>query len=307
MAAAISDSALKDNTMTDVTCVLDAGNYLGETPIWSADRQTLSWVNCEQPAELHRWSPATGAHDIFPMPARIGGFVPKAAGGLLVVLADGLYDFVPETTELTLRVASTLDPAVKLHECHCDRQGRFWVGTFDHHFPKDRNAAGGSFFRLDGDTLTPVINGIAVSNGLAFSPDGKTMYAASSPSRKVEAFDLDSATGAISHRRVFLTLEPGPGHIDGATVDAEGGYWLAIVGAGELRRYHPDGSLDRAIALPFSNPTKPAFGGPGLATLYVTSTRMSINPDAAGFDRNGGVFALVPGEIGVAEVAFAGR
>lgn len=287
--------------MTEVTRVFDANNYLGETPIWSTDEQALWWVNCEQPAALHRWKPATGTHASWPMPARIGGFVPKSGGGLLVVLADGLYDF--DDGALTLRVKSALPPHIKLHECHCDRQGRFWVGAYDHHFPQDRHAAGGFFYRLDGAQLTPVISGIAVANGLAFSPDGRTMYTASSPARKVEAFDLDPATGEVSNRRDFIRLaSEDKGHIDGATVDEEGGYWLAVVGAGELRRYLPDGTLDRTIALPFSNPTKPAFGGANMRTLYVTSTKMALNPEVPGFAANGGLFALTPGEVGVAEV-----
>jgi sugar lactone lactonase YvrE len=291
--------------MTDVLCVLDANNYLGETPVWSVDQQALFWVNCEQPAELLRWSPATGVLHRFAMPGRAGGFVLKAGGGILMALADGLYDFVPESGALTLRVASPLEPEIWLHECLCDRQGRFWVGAFDHHFPHDRNAAGGVWHRLDGNILTPVIDRIAVANGLAFSPDGRIMYAANSASRQVEAFDLDTRTGALSNRRVFLVLEPGRGHVDGATVDAEGGYWLAVVGVGELRRYRPDGTLDRTVQLPFSNPTKPAFGGPDLATLYVTSTRLPINPDLPGFERNGGLFALTPGEVGVADTPLA--
>lgn len=288
--------------MAEAECVLAVDNYLGETPIWSAAEQALWWVNCEQPPQLHRWSPTTNRHDVWPMPSRIGGFVPKQGGGLLVVLADGLYDFTPATQALTLRIASPLPPHIKLHECHCDRQGRFWVGAYDHHFPQDRNAASGAFYRLDGATLTPVIDRIAVANGLAFSPDGKTLYAASSPSRKVEAFDLDPASGALTNRRIFLELAPDDtGHIDGATVDAQGGYWLAMVGAGALRRYRPDGTLDRTITLPFSNPTKPAFGGPDMATLYVTSTKMQINSDAPGFAANGGLYALTPGETGIAE------
>lgn len=290
--------------MSDVRIAFDAGNYLGETPIWSAPEQALWWVNCEGPAELHRWEPDGGAHRVWPMPSRIGGFVPKAAGGLLVVLADGLYDFDIDSGALTLRVKSGLPDHIKLHECHTDRQGRFWVGAYDHHFPADRGAEGGFFYRLDGDRLTPVIDRIAVANGLAFSPDGRTMYAASSPRRQVEAFDLDPATGAVSNRRVFLDLGA-TGHIDGATVDAQGGYWLAVVGVGELRRYRPDGTLDRTIALPCSNPTKPAFGGADLATLYVTSTKMVIDPQAPGNAANGPVYALEPGETGVEEVPLA--
>lgn len=294
--------------MTDVTLALDAGNYLGETPIWSPQEQALWWVNCEQPAELHRWFPDGGRHDVWPMPSRIGGFVEKRSGGLLVALAEGLYDFAIETGTLTLRLKADMPDKVKLHECHCDRQGRFWIGSYDHHFPADRNAAGGFFYRLDGGTLTPVIDRIAVANGLAFSPDGRTMYATSSPTRKVEAFDLDPETGALSNRRTFFALGPDyKGHIDGATVDAEGGYWVALVGTGELRRYRPDGTLDRTIETPCSNPTKPAFGGPDMATLFVTSTKMAINPDHPGNDRNGGLFALRPGVKGVPETPLSER
>jgi L-arabinonolactonase len=292
--------------MTEFALALDAGNYLGETPIWSPGEHALWWVNCEQLAELHRWFPDGDRHDIWPMPSRIGGFVPKSAGGLLVALADGLYDFDIGSGDLVLRVAADLPGHIKLHECHCDRQGRFWIGAYDHHFPADRSAAGGFFYRLDGDRLTPVIDGIAVANGLAFSPDGRTMYAASSPARRIEAFDLDPATGAISNRRTFCALEPDyKGHIDGATVDAEGGYWLALVGVGELRRYTPDGKLDRTVKTPCSNPTKPAFGGPDMATLYVTSTKMAINTDHPGNALNGGIYALRPGEKGVAETPLA--
>ena len=291
--------------MTEVTCVLAADNHLGEGPIWSPQDQALWWINCEQPPQVLRWSPATGQCDRWAMPQRIGGFVPKASGGLLVALADGLYDFDPATGETRLRAPSTLPPHVKLHECHCDRQGRFWIGAFDHHYPADRNAAGASYFRLDGDRLVPQIDGISVANGLAFSPDGKTMYAAGAPGRKVEAFDIDPATGAVSNRRTFLTLEDGYGFIDGATVDAEGGYWLAVVGVGALRRYRPDGTLDREIALPCSNPTKPAFGGADMGTLYVTSTKMAINTSAPGYAANGGVFALRPGEKGIPETPLA--
>ncbi len=292
--------------MTEPTCVLAADNHLGEGPIWSATEQMLWWINCEKPAEILRWSPTTGQLDRWAMPRRIGGFVHQTNGDLLVALADGVYDFAPSTGETRLRARSPLPPHIMLHECHCDRQGRFWTGAYDHHYPADRSAAGAFFFRLDGDRLVPEIDGISVSNGLAFSPDGTTMYAAGAPGRKVEAFDIDAATGSVFNRRTFLTLEAGHGFIDGATVDAQGGYWLALVGIGALRRYWPDGTLDREIALPCSNPTKPAFGGADLGTLYVTSTRMMINPTAPGNVANGGLFALRPGETGVTEALFSG-
>ena len=289
-----------------VTCVLDADNYLGESPVWSADAQALWWVNCEQPAEILRWVPSTQALSRWPMPQRIGGLATKADGGLLVALADGVYEFDVVSGAVTMRAASPLPAHVTLHECHCDRQGRFWVGSFDHRFPADRSAAGGAFFRLDNEVLTPVIEGIAVANGLAFSADGHTMFAASTPQRTVKAFDIDPRSGALSNERIFLSLPPGDGHIDGATVDAEGGYWLAVVAMGVIRRYLPDGALDREIALPCANPTKPAFGGRSMETLFLTSTQMRIGPDGPGAAANGGLFSLSPGVKGVAEVHFAG-
>jgi len=292
--------------MPEVTLAFDAGNHLGETPIWSVAEQALWWVNCENPPELHCWYPANGEHRKWAMPQRIGGFVPKASGGLLVALADGLYDFEPESGAMNLRVPSPLRPHVKLHECHCDRQGRFWIGAYDHDFPENRAAKGASIFRLDGDTLTPVIEGIAVANGLAFSPDGRTMYVADSPTRRVDAYDLDPRTGEISSPRTFIQLLDGEGFVDGATVDSEGGYWLANVGAGALRRYLPDGTLDRIVSLPFSNPTKPAFGGADLKTLYVTSTRLAMAAIMEPTAPNGGIYALRPGEAGLGETPFSG-
>ena len=288
----------------EVIRAFDADNHLGETPVWSVADQALWWVNCEQPAEIHRWSPETGAHDIWPMPRRTGGFVFKASGGLLVALSDGLYDFDPGSGTLSLRVASPLPAQVGLHECQCARQGRLWTGGFDHHYPADRSASDAGYFRLDGDRLVSAVEGVAVANGLAISPDGRTLYAHPSPKREVDAFDLDPATGRLSNRRTFLTLEPGFGFVDGATVDTDGGYWLAVVGAGVLRRYTPDGALDLEIPLPFSNPTKPAFGGPDMRTLYITSTRLRIGEE--GIQANGGIFALRPGYTGVPDTHFAG-
>jgi L-arabinonolactonase len=282
-----------------VTCALDAGNYLGETPIWSVAEQALYWINCEQPAALHRWNPITGAHDVWPMPQRVGGVVLASTGNPVVILADGIYDFVPSVGSLSLRSRSPLPPHVKLHESQCDHQGRLWVGSYDHHFtPTNRGAKGAAFFRLDESNLTPMISNISVSNALAFHPNGHSLYAADAPTRLIEIFDLDPSTGNLANRRPLVHFGEGEGFPDGATFDAEGAYWVAAVGAGALRRYWPDGSLDRVITLPFSNPTKPAFGGANLDTMYVTSTRLKLGPENA---LNGGLFELKPGPRGVAE------
>lgn len=159
--------------------------------------------------------------------------------------------------------------------------------------------------RLDGNTLVPVIEGLAVANGFAFSPDGRTLYAADAPKRTVDAWDLDPATGDVSNRRNFIALTDGEGFVDGAAVDSQGGYWLANVAAGRLRRYLPDGTLERIIELPFSNPTKPVFGGPGLNTLFITSTQLVMQCFMQPSAPNGAIYALEPGFSGVPEVLVA--
>jgi len=278
---------------------LQADNHLGETPLWSTVEQALYWVNCEHPPQIHRWRPDTGARDTWPMPRRVGGIALRPGGRLLVVLSDGLYDFDPVSAALTLRCQSPLPDHVSLHECQCDRQGRLWVGGYDHNFtPAHRDARDAAYFRLEGDRLTRIIDGISVANGLAFSPDGRRIYFADAPTRRVECADLDPASGDIANRRTFLQLQEGEGFVDGAAIDAEGAYWLAAVGSGALRRYRPDGALDRVVPLPVSNPTKCAFGGARLDVLYITTTRLPIGPDS---EANGGLYAFAPGVRGVPE------
>lgn len=282
---------IQEMTPTDLRSI-PVANYLGETPVWSVTEQCLYWINCEQESELQRWSPQTNQQQIWSMPERIGGVVLKRSGGAVVVLASGLYDFDVASGQLALRVASPLPAHVKLHECTTDRQGRLWVGAYDHSFnAQNRNPAGASYFRLDGDKLIPEINGINVANGLAFSPDGKTMYAADSPSRKIFAYDLDPTSGNLSNGREFLNLPPGIGFIDGATVDADGGYWLSLMHGNALHRYLPDGRLDRIVKLPFCNPTKAIFGGADFDTLFVTTTQMRVGAETPpGFELNGPVY-----------------
>ncbi len=288
--------------MIQATNVLASNNHLGETPIWSGREESLYWVNCEQPPEIHRWHPATGQHDVWPMPARVGGIALREAGGLLVVLSHGIYDFDTVSGSLSLKVPSPLPDYISLHECACDQQGRLWVGSYDHRFnPQARDFNGGSIFRLDGEQLTPVIDGISVANGLAISPDGKTLYVSDSPTRRVDAYDLNPETGELANGRPFVALQDGEGYVDGANVDAQGGYWLAAVGAGTLRRYNPDGTLDALVRLEASNPTKAAFGGPGLDTLYITTTQLLIGPSC---EANGDLFAAETGYRGVAEPLF---
>lgn len=284
-----------------------AGNYMSESPVWSVESQTLYWINCEDSPEIHCWRPKSGERRIWPMPERVGGVVLKQGGNTaLVVLADGVYEFDLRSGALELIVRSPMKHAA-LHECACDRSGRLWVGAIDHRIDKpDMLPGGGSLFRLDGNRLVPVLEGVSCSNGLAFSPDGKTLYHTDAPTGVIEAYSLDSS-GSLSNRRQFVRLQPGEGFCDGATVDAEGGYWAALVFGGALRRYLPDGTLDLEVRLPFDNPTKVAFGGEDLQTLYITTTRMVLGAQPPkGQEMLGEIYSFRPGVKGLPEPQFLG-
>jgi L-arabinonolactonase len=282
---------------------LDANDFLGETPVWSVAEQALYWVNCEDPPLLRRWHPASGAQKSWPMPERIGGFVLRETGGPVVTLASGVYDLDPDSGTLSPRARSPFGPEVQLHESGCDHDGRLWIGghdsrrSDDNPFPK-----GGGLCRLDGDQLTVVVPDITISNALGFSPDGNRIYFTDSLTRSILMAEIDRKTGDLSNIRDFIKLGDGE-FIDGATVDAEGYYWGALVTKGEVRRYAPDGSLDRIVPLPLSNPTKPVFGGPDLKTMYITSTQLDL-PNYKG--PNGAIYAIRPGVAGVAEPMFKG-
>jgi L-arabinonolactonase len=285
----------------DLITVVHRHNHVGETPVWSDTAGGLYWANCEDPAELQFWDASSGVCRTWPLPQRLGGYVLKRSGGALLALADGLYDMDLRTGALSKRISSELQHAA-LHECRCDPSGRFWVGSIDRRVgPGNLHPRGGSFFRLDGQRLVPVLNGISCSNGLAFSPDGTTLYHTDAPTSTVFAWTLDPATGELSNQREFVRLGPGEGFCDGATVDAEGGYWMALVFGGKIRRYRPDGSLDLEIRLPFANPTNVAFGGPARSTLYITTTRLSMGAPLEGEQMHGGLYCFASDYRGMPE------
>lgn len=292
---------MTDTITRELRLAIDAQTYLGETPVWSVAEQALYWVNCEHEPMLCRWDPASGARQDWPMPERIGGFVLKASGGAIVVLARGLHDLDFATGELRLRVPSPLPEHISLHEVQCDRDGRLWVGAINHRLRDTPELPGGGIlFRLDGDRLVAEVNGINCANGLAFSPDGTRLYLSDSPKSIVECWTLDRASGALSDRRTFATIAQGDGFVDGATVDSAGGYWATLVYGSAIRRYDPDGTIAAELPLPFANPTKVAFGGSELQTLFVTTTQMipRTGTPNRGQDLLGGIYAVdldVPG------------
>jgi len=290
--------------MTDIACVLDARALLGEAPLWDAAEGALYWVDIKGHA-IHRFDPASGADRAWPTAGDVGSLALRESGGLVIATAAGFRFFDPESgREQAIVDPEAERPGNRFNDGKPDREGRFWAGSMD-----DAEAAPtGALYRLDPDlSCHRMVEGIVCSNALCWSPDGRRLYFADSIRRTVWCWDFEPESGAIANRRVFLELEPGDGDPDGATVDAEGHLWLAHWGGWRVTRYDPDGRAERTVTLPVAQPTYPAFGGPELDRLYVTSARIGI--EAAGLARQplaGGLFAFDPGVKGIAERRFRG-
>jgi L-arabinonolactonase len=290
--------------VNDIRCVLPARALLGEGPLWDTGDRRLYWVDIKGRA-VHQFDPATGRDRQWPTPEPVGSLARREAGGLVVALASGFHFLDLDS--------GTFRPAAKpeadrtenrLNDGKPDRRGRFWAGSM--HDPE--TAPTGALYRLDPDgACHRMIDGIVISNALCWSPDGRTMYHADTIRRTVWAWDSDPDRGEIANRRVFVTLSGDEGNPDGATVDAEGFVWLAHWDGWQLTRHDPTGRTERVVRLPVQRPTCPAFGGPNLDVLYVTSATIGLSPEAlAAQPCAGGLLALDPGVRGVPEARFPG-
>jgi sugar lactone lactonase YvrE len=289
-----------------VETVLNAHATIGESPTWVAEQEALFWIDVKAPA-LHRYRPADGATRTWALTSDIGGFALMEGGSALVALREGLYRLDLDTCELHQLAPPPFDPALfRFNEGACDAKGRFWVGVmFDplEGAPSKKLGHLHSFTLEGGLRLEP--DAAELHNGMAWSADGSTFFLSHSYTREIIAFDYDTHDGRISNRRVFATIPQGLGIPDGAAIDSDGGYWCALHGGSKLRRFNPDGSVDRDIDLPVSQPTMCAFAGNGLATLYITSASDNMShTEKAEQPLAGALFRLLPGRKGVPRQPF---
>ena len=286
------------------SCVLDARASLGECPVWAVAERVLYWVDINAPT-LNRFDPATEVNRVMLMPESIGCFALREGGGFVVALRGGLWQ-AREDGSFAAKIADApFDPAHhRFNDGRCDPQGRLLAGTMN----EARDAPSAGLWRLDPDgSLAPVLTGLTIANGLAFSPDGSTMYHADTPTRTIRAFDYDPRTGTPANPRVFARFTGEDEHPDGAAVDSEGCYWTALYRGGKVLRLAPSGRVLNAFPVPAMCPTMCAFGGPDLKTLYVTSARQHRSAEElARLPQSGGIFALAVDVPGRHEPAFAG-
>ncbi|GAB5376082.1 MAG: SMP-30/gluconolactonase/LRE family protein [Acuticoccus sp.] len=292
--------------MPVVECVIDAHAECGESAIWDAPEAALFWADIDGNT-LFRYDPATDENRAFDMGEKVGALAIRESGAAIIGTESGIhsYDFATRTkTQLADPEADF--PGNRFNDSVTDRDGRFWLGSMSMLKPQPADAA---FYRVDADlSVSRQFDGIYTTNGLAFSPDGTTLYFSDSYAevRTIWACDYDRATGTPSNRRVFFDTRAVAGRPDGGTVDADGCYWMAGVGGWQMVRLTPEGAVDMVIDMPVERPSKPAFGGPDLKTMFVTSIGANQTP---GSDQPhaGGLFAITGLPVGgFASVRFRG-
>ena len=290
--------------MTSVACVLHAKALLGEGPLWDPATRLLYWVDIKR-RQIHRLDPATGLDHQWPAPEDIGSLAVRAKGGLVVAMKSGFHFFDPATATFTPIANPERDrPSNRFNDGKPDRQGRFWAGSMD---DSEKSPTGG-LYRLDVNLgCTRMVDGVICSNSLCWSPDGRTMYYADSYQHAIWAFDFDPDNGEVGERRIFVEIPAADGVPDGATVDAEGGVWVAQWNGWRVTRYDPAGRIERFVKLPVQRPTCPMFGGANLDIVYVTSASIHLTADDLKHQPEaGGIFAFEPGVKGLPEAHFLG-
>ncbi|GAA0480118.1 SMP-30/gluconolactonase/LRE family protein [Streptomyces olivaceiscleroticus] len=277
-----------------------SGARLGEGPTWDAAEARLIWVDILT-CRVHTYDPATGRRTVMVTEQHVGAAKPRAGGGLVVNLRDGVgaYDAGGAYSWL----AHEAVPGRRGNDAAVAPDGALWAGTMRY----DEAAGGGTLARIAPDgSAEPALSDVTVSNGIGWSPDGRLMYYIDTPTRRIDVFDAGDAVGTaakvVPTRRAFVEVEEGAGFPDGLCVDAEGAVWVALWDGGQVRRYTPDGALDRTIELPVRRPTACAFGGSDLTDLFITTAQ----EDPPRHPLEGSVLVVPGAGRGLEQPAFAG-
>lgn len=285
--------------MTVVRCVVEASDRLGEGPCWSAAEARLYWFDIKG-KRLAWYHPQTRIRGAFDLPLTASAAAPRASGGLLLATEEGLAVFDPGEGTLQIIQPHEFEPGFRTNDGKIDPSGNFWWSTVD----ADDGKRPGVVYRTDKALETrQMLSGIHIPNTISVSPDGKRLYIADSRLQTIFAHD----TADLAKLQVFAHTRGEPASPDGSAVDAEGYLWNAQWGGARVVRYAPDGRIDRIVEMPVEQPTSCAFGGEGFTTLYVTSAREGLSPEArAGQPLAGGLFAFDAGVKGLVLPAFEG-
>ncbi len=314
----------------EVEVAVDGGAEIGEGPCWDVAGQVLWWVDIP-PGTLHRFEPSTGTDRPLAVGRPLGAVAVRRGGGLVLAVGDGFAVLEPEALLPAVPPATPPgglpelppagppgvrvhlvapveagDAATRMNDGACDRRGRFFAGTM----AWERTAGAGSLYRLGPDgAVEQVLCGLTLSNGIDWSPDGRTMYLVDSGHHRVDRFDFDEEHGRLAGRAPLIQVAPVEGMPDGLTVDAEGCLWVALYGRGVVRRFTAAGVALPAfdVAVPASKVTSCAFGDADLGGLYVTSATRGLTAEVRRLEPHAGaVFRARPEVTGRAPSAYAG-
>ncbi len=290
--------------MNDVRVAANTEDVLGEVPVWDADKGHLWWTDVFRPA-IHRLDAPGGKVTSWTPPDKVHSFALREKDGLVIAGRNGFALYDPESgSHEPLHDPRQDKEGTLLNDGRADRQGRFWAGTMD----KMLKRPAGELFRLDADgTSRAEADGITLSNGVAFSPDGGTLYYADSLLKNIYTYDLEPETGALSNKHIFAETGALPGIPDGATVDSEGFLWSARFDGGRVVRHAPDGSVVGEIELPVTRVTSCALGGGNLKTLYITTAFFRLSDEQRAKQPLAGALFAVEVEVpGVVEPRYRG-
>jgi sugar lactone lactonase YvrE len=290
----------------EAALALRADAIVGESPVWSAGENLLYWVDITR-GVIHRYHPSSGLDEKFKVPQPVSAIALRQKGGLVLALRDGFAFFDPTSGELEMIGDPEENlPDNRFNDAKCDPQGRFWGGTMSN---KRWNEPSGSLYRLDPDLkILKMRGGVVCSNGMGWSPDGKTMYHTESFRYAIYAFDFDPSSGDISNRRVFAKVDQKSGVFpDGLTVDRDGFVWSVHNAVAKVVRYNTRGVIVAEIEVPVPRPCGCAFGGEHFDRLYITTARETLTDETLReIPLCGSIFVVEPGVKGFPEPLFKG-
>ena len=284
--------------MSDVEQLTEPVAFHGEGPVWCDAWAQLRYVDMLA-GDVHRVDVASGSVARWHIADVVAAFRPRVGGGMVAAVERG-FALVDDNGAVRELGAIWTDASIRMNEGGCDPDGRFYCGSMAY----DARPGAGALYRLNLDgSVTVVLDGVTISNGLAWGPDHSVAYYVDTPTRRVDMFDYSLEAG-LHARRPFIRLEDGCGSPDGLCVDSEGGVWVALWQGAAVRRYRPDGKLDGSIELPVTQVTACTFGGPAGDELYVTTSRQEV--PAGEQPQAGAVFRSRPGIRGLPVLPYAG-
>jgi sugar lactone lactonase YvrE len=261
--------------MNDVEHYLSVQNELGETPIWVPEEKLLYWVDIGSHM-VFRMDPKTNEYESFKPDMPVRGLCRSGSGDWLMITDAGLafWDRSSNTCEFIIDPYAD-QQNLQFNDGAIDRQGRLLVGSYN---SDQLDAPDGSLYRLDANrSLHKLDKNLVLSNGIALSPDGKTLYVSEMFANKITVYDYEIETGTAGNRRVFVAIPEDAGKPDGLTVDSQGYVWAAHWGGWRVTRYDPAGKLEREIRVPTELVTCIGFGGENLDELYITTAWYNLS------------------------------